>query len=47
MVSMTRDDNEGIGFNPHRKYVPRRSDFALVAVAIALALGLVLWAFFG
>jgi hypothetical protein len=36
-----------VGFNPHRKYVPRRSDIALVVFAIALALGLVLWAFLG
>jgi hypothetical protein len=47
MVSMSRDDNDGVGFNPHRKYVPKRSDLALVVAAVALALGLVVWAFLG
>jgi hypothetical protein len=36
-----------VGFNPHRKYVPKRSDIALVIVAVALALGLVVWALLG
>jgi hypothetical protein len=47
MVSTSRDDTDEVGFNPHRKYVPKRSDIALVVVALALALGLVLWAFLG
>jgi hypothetical protein len=47
MVSTSRDDNDAVGFNPHRKYEPKRSDIALVVAAVALALGLVLWAFFG
>jgi len=34
-----------MGYNPHRKFVPKRGDIALVVVAISLAVGLVLWAF--
>jgi len=36
-----------VGFNPHRKYVPKRSDIVLVVSAVTLALALVLWAFLG
>lgn len=36
-----------MGYNPHRKYVPKRGDLALVVVAIAVAVVLVVWAFAG
>ena len=36
-----------MGFNPHRQYKRRPSDYVLVAVAIALVLALVVWGFFG
>lgn len=36
-----------MGFNPHRKYVPRKSDFVFVGAAVAAAVGLVLWTLFG
>ena len=36
-----------MGFNPHRRYKRRTSDYVLVAVALGLALALVLWGFLG
>lgn len=47
MVSMTSDDTDAMGYNPHRKYVPKRGDLAIVIAAIAVAVVLVLWAFAG
>jgi len=44
---MLGDDTEQMGFNPHRKLVPKRGDLALVVAAIAIAVALVLWAFVG
>jgi hypothetical protein len=37
----------GVGFNPSRAQVQRRSDIALVAIALAVVVVLVLWALFG
>jgi len=34
-----------VGFNPYRKFRARPADYALVAAAVAVACGLVLWAF--
>ncbi len=36
-----------MGFNPHRQYKRRTSDYVLVAVALALVLALVVWGFIG
>jgi hypothetical protein len=36
-----------VGFNPYRKVRRRPSDLLLVAAAIVIALGLVLWALLG
>ena len=36
-----------MGFNPHRKQKKRASDLYIVAVALAITLGLVIWAFTG
>ena len=36
-----------MGYNPNRKYVPKRGDLALVAVALIAAVALVAWAFVG
>jgi hypothetical protein len=36
-----------MGFNPYRKFTARPGDYAMVAAAIAVALGLVVWAFVG
>jgi hypothetical protein len=44
---MFADDTEGMGFNPHRKYVARRSDYVFVAAAVLAALGAVGWVLFG
>jgi len=37
----------GMGFNPHRQYKRRPSDYVLVAVSLALVLALVAWGFLG
>jgi len=36
-----------MGYNPHRKYIPKRGDLAIVVAAIAVAIALVLWAVVG
>jgi hypothetical protein len=35
-----------VGFNPYRRFRARTSDYVMVAVAIALAVALVIWAAF-
>jgi hypothetical protein len=37
-------DTDGMGFNPHRKYIPRRSDYLFVTAAVVIAIALVAWA---
>ena len=37
----------GVGLNPFRAHVSRRSDLAVVIVALAVVVALVLWGFFG
>jgi len=44
---MPGDHNDEIGYNPHRKHVPKRGDMAIVIVAILVAVVLVVWAFAG
>ena len=44
---MSGDDTYDMGYNPHRKFIPKRGDLALVAASIVLVLVLVLWAFSG
>lgn len=36
-----------MGFNPHRKYRAKPTDYVLVTAAVAVALGFVVWAFLG
>ena len=36
-----------MGYNPHRKFVHKRGDLAIVVAAIAVAVLLVIWAFVG
>ena len=36
-----------MGYNPHRKFVPKRGDLALLLVALAVAVALIIWAFAG
>jgi hypothetical protein len=36
-----------VGFNPYRKFRARPADYALVVVAVAVALALVAWAALG
>ena len=47
MVSMPGDDTDDMGYNPHRKHVPKKGDLAIVVAAILVAVVLVLWAFLG
>ena len=35
-----------MGFDPHRKFVPKRADYVFVVAAVALVVGLVAWALF-
>ena len=44
---MSGDDTYAMGYNPHRKFIQKRGDLALVAASIVLVLVLVLWAFSG
>jgi len=44
---MLADDTEGMGLNPHRKHVPRKSDYFFVVAAAVACLGLLVWAFLG
>jgi hypothetical protein len=36
-----------VGYNPYRKKVIRKGDFAILAVAAIVVLAIVAWAFFG
>jgi hypothetical protein len=36
-----------MGFNPYRKFQAKPADYALVAIAVLVAVGLVVWAFTG
>jgi energy-coupling factor transporter transmembrane protein EcfT len=36
-----------MGFNPYRKFKAKPADYALVAIAMLVAVGLVVWAFAG
>jgi hypothetical protein len=47
MVSMSADDTEDMGYNPHRKRVRRSSDYVFVAAGLAVPLALLLWALLG
>jgi hypothetical protein len=44
---MSGDDTDAMGYNPHRKFVPKRGDVALVVMSIAIVLALVIWALIG
>ena len=36
-----------MGFNPYRKFVPKRADYVFVAAAVLAVIGLMLWALLG
>lgn len=36
-----------MGYNPYRKYRARPADYVMVVAALAVAAGLVVWAFLG
>ena len=36
-----------VGFNPYRRFRAKPADYVLVAVAVLVAAGLVIWAFLG
>jgi len=36
-----------MGFNPYRKFKAKPADYAMVAIAALVAVGLVIWAFAG
>jgi hypothetical protein len=40
-------NTEGVGFDPNRPYNAKPFDYALVVVCLAVAVGLLGWAFFG
>ena len=40
-------DTGGVGFDPQRRHVRTPLDYALVAAALAICLGLVVWAIVG
>ncbi len=44
IVSMRRDDTDGVGLNPYRKQTRRPSDYVFVVAAIVVALALIAWA---
>ena len=46
-VSMRGDDTDGMGLNPHRKHVPRKSDYLFVGLAALACVALLAWAFLG
>jgi hypothetical protein len=37
----------GVGFNPYRKYRATVTDYVLIALVCAIAIGLLAWAFLG
>jgi hypothetical protein len=37
----------GVGYNPYRKFRARPADYVLVAAALLVSLGLLVWAFAG
>jgi hypothetical protein len=47
IVSISPTILSGVGFNPYRKVRRRPSDYLLVVGALAVAIGLVLWALLG
>ncbi|MFM7649394.1 MAG: hypothetical protein ACKO6O_00125 [Acidimicrobiaceae bacterium] len=44
---MRGDDTGGMGFDPNRRRVPRRSDYLFVAAAVVATLGLLVWTIVG
>ena len=44
MVSTAADDTDGMGFNPHRKYVPKKADYVFVTAAVLCVVALLAWA---
>ena len=46
-VSMPGGETDGMGLNPHRKHVPRKSDYLFVGLAALACVALLAWAFLG
>jgi len=46
-VAILRTILTDVGYNPYRKFKASPSDYVLVVVALAVALALLAWAFFG
>jgi hypothetical protein len=44
---MAADDTDGVGYNPYRKHRARPADYAMVVIAVLVALALVGWALVG
>jgi hypothetical protein len=44
---MARTILTAVGFNPYRRFRAKPADYVLVAAALLVALGLVVWAFAG
>ena len=40
-------DTCAMGFNPYRKFVAKPADYLMVAVAVVVVVGLLLWAVLG
>ena len=47
MSATGRHDTGDVGFNPYRKYVPKKADYLFVAAAVLAVLALVAWTAFG
>ncbi|MEO6123046.1 MAG: hypothetical protein ABIR32_04995 [Ilumatobacteraceae bacterium] len=44
---MSADDTDVMGYNPNRKFVPKKGDVLFVVAGVALAVALLIWAFLG
>jgi hypothetical protein len=44
---MLADHTDGMGLNPHRKHVARRTDYFFVGAAALACVALMVWALFG
>ena len=44
---MTAHDTGHVGFNPYRKFIPKRADYVFVAAAILAVIALLAWTIFG
>jgi energy-coupling factor transporter transmembrane protein EcfT len=47
MSCTTGHDTGAVGFNPYRKFVPKKTDYVFVVAAIVAVVALVAWTAFG